>query len=149
MNDDLNTSKALGIVYELIKQGNEEDDVKIAASVKYYYSLLGFRYEVETVIEPYRDVMKILAEVEKRLASANRTELLNDIMVRFHDRIIGIRNVNELYPKIIALLLYVRNVLRKEKNYELADYIRKRLLENNIIIDDQSIDASTFRLEAK
>jgi cysteinyl-tRNA synthetase len=124
MNDDLNTSKALGIVYELIKQGNEEDDVKIAASVKYYYSLLGFRYEVETVIEPYRDVMKILAEVEKRLA-------------------------NELYPKIIALLLYVRNVLRKEKNYELADYIRKRLLENNIIIDDQSIDASTFRLEAK
>ncbi|MCK4940995.1 cysteine--tRNA ligase [candidate division WOR-3 bacterium] len=149
MNDDLNTSKALCVIYELIKKGNEADDVKIAASVKYYYSLLGFKYEVETVIEPYGDVMKILAEVEGRLASANRNELLNDIMVRFHDRIISIRNVNELYPKIIALLLYVRNELRKEKNYELADYIRKRLLENNILIDDQSIDVSTFRMEAR
>lgn len=149
MNDDLNTSKALGVIYELIKKGNEAEDVKIAASVKYYYSLLGFKYEVETVIEPYGDVMKILAEVEGRLASANRNELLNDIMVRFHDRIISIRNVNELYPKIIALLLYVRNELRKEKNYELADYIRKRLLENNILIDDQSIDVSTFRMEAR
>jgi cysteinyl-tRNA synthetase len=46
-------------------------------------------------------------------------------------------------------LLDVRNKLRKEKNYELADYIRKRLLENNILIDDQSIDVSTYRLEAK
>jgi cysteinyl-tRNA synthetase len=149
MNDDLNTSKALGVIYELIKKGNEADDVEIAASVKYYYSLLGFKYEVETVIEPYRDVMKILAEVEERLASANRNELLNDIIARFHDRIISIKDVNELYPKIIALLLDVRNELRKEKNYELADYIRKRLLENNILIDDQSIDVSTFRMEAE
>jgi cysteinyl-tRNA synthetase len=149
MNDDLNTSKALGVIYELIKKGNEADDVRIAASVRYYYSLLGFKHEAETVMEPYRDVMKILAEVEERLAKAERNELLHDTMVRFHDRIIGIRNVNELYPQVIALLLDVRNKLRKEKNYELADYIRKRLLENNILIDDQSIDVSTYRLEAK
>lgn len=146
MNDDLNTSKALGVIYELIKKGNETDDVKIAASVQYYYLLLGFKYGVETVIEPYRDVMKILAEVEERLASADRSEMLRYIMEGFHDRIIVIRNVNELYPKIIALLLDVRNKLRKEKDYELADYIRKRLLENNILVDDQGIDMSTFRM---
>jgi len=149
MNDDLNTSRALGVIYELIKKGNEADDVKIAASVKYYYSLLGFSYELEALIEPYKDVMTILAEVEERLVSANRDELLSEIKVRFHDSIIGISNVNELYPKVIAVLLHVRNIFRKEKNYELADHIRKRLLENNIIIDDQSIDVSTYRLEAK
>jgi cysteinyl-tRNA synthetase len=146
MNDDLNTSRALGVIYELIKKGNETDDVKIASSVQYYYLLLGFKYGVETVIEPYRDIMNILAEVEERLASADRSEILKYIMEGFHDRIIGIRNANELYPKIIALLLDVRNKLRKEKDYELADYIRKRLLENNILIDDQGIDMSTFRM---
>ncbi|MBE0433470.1 cysteine--tRNA ligase, partial [candidate division WOR-3 bacterium] len=149
MNDDLNTSRALSVIYELINRGYGVDEVKIAASVKYYLLLLGFRQQVEVVIEPYRDVMKIVAEVEEKLNIANKQKLLDSMKEWFYHRIIGIKHVDELYPKTIAFLLQMRNELRKEKDYELADYVRKRLLDNNIIVDDQGIDASTYRLEVK
>ncbi|UCG31236.1 MAG: cysteine--tRNA ligase [candidate division WOR-3 bacterium] len=144
MNDDLNTSRALSVIYELIKRSYKEDDFKIAASVNYYYSLLGFTREIESVIEPYKDVMEVVREVEEKLKSAGRSEILKEICAGFHDRIINIKHVNELYSQIIALLLDIRMKLRDEKNYELADYIRQRLLDNNIIVDDTS-DGSTFR----
>jgi cysteinyl-tRNA synthetase len=149
MNDDLNTSKALGMIYELIKNGNETDDVKIAASVKYYYRLLGFaaRKEISTV--PHREVMQILMEVQKKLQDEKRDDLLQYLRTDFLDRIITIQHTDQLYAGVVNVLLDLRNRFRKEKNYEFADYIREKLLKDNIVIDDQGIDKSTFRTEVK
>lgn len=146
MNDDLNTSKALGVIYELIKKGNEADDVKIAASVKYYYSLLGFAEEKPVAEEPYEDVMLILTQVRERLRNAGRSDLLGSIASDF----LGMferKGVTGLRPAVITLLLGIRHRLREEKDYDFADFIRKRLLENNIIVDDQGCGESTFRME--
>ena len=149
MNDDLNTPKALGIIYELIKKGYESENLDVAASVKFYYSLLGFTEEKEVVREPYRDVMKILSEVRERLRREKRTDLIDDIARDFLGMFEQMKNVNELYPRLISLLLDIRNRLRKEKDYDFADYIRKRLLENHILVDDRGVDVSTYRLEIK
>ena len=143
MNDDLNTSRALSVIYELIKKGYEADDVRIAASVEYYLALLGFMKESSVAAEPCADVMVILSEVKKRLQNEERDELLNEIA----GDCLGLlesKGAGGVRPIVIDLLLDIRNKLRKEKNYELADYIRERLQENNIIVDDQG-DGSTFR----
>ncbi len=143
MNDDLNTSRALGVIYELIKKGYDADDARIAASVEYYLALLGFMKESSGAAEPCADVMVILSEVKKRLQSEERGELLNEIAVDCLD-LLESKGAGGVRPIVIDLLLDIRNRLRKEKNYKLADYIRKRLQENNIIVDDQG-DGSTFR----
>jgi cysteinyl-tRNA synthetase len=42
MNDNLNTPKALGIIYDLVSDGYEHASADIAASVKVYLDILGF-----------------------------------------------------------------------------------------------------------
>jgi cysteinyl-tRNA synthetase len=149
MNDDLNTSKALGVIYELIKKGNEADSIAIASSVQYYCSLLGFAAKKQVSAVPHREVMQILMDVQKKLQGESRNDLLQYLKSDFFDRIITIKHTDQWYTGVVNVLLDLRNRFRKEKNYEFADYIRERLLENNIIIDDQGIDKSTFRTEVR
>jgi cysteinyl-tRNA synthetase len=149
MNDDLNTSKALGVIYELIKTGNEADSIAIASSVQYYCSLLGFAAKKQVSAVPHREVMQILMDVQKKLQGESRNDLLQYLKSDFFDRIITIKHTDQWYTGVVNVLLDLRNRFRKEKNYEFADYIRERLLENNIIIDDQGIDKSTFRTEVR
>ncbi|KPK64021.1 hypothetical protein AMJ83_04170 [candidate division WOR_3 bacterium SM23_42] len=149
MDDDLNTSRALGIIYELIKKGHETDNPEITASVKYYFSLLGFVVEEKAVLEPYAEVITIMRDVEEKLHKEKEKDILNDIKIDFYERVTKMKDVRELSNRIIGLLLDIRNRFRKEKKYDFADYIRQRLMDNGIVIDDESIDKSTFRLEAK
>ena len=143
MNDDLNTSSALSVIYELVKKGYETDDVGIVASVEYYLALLGFIQESLAAVEPCADVMLILSEVKKRLQHEGRQQFLNDIAGDCLD-VLQTKGAGGVRSIVIDLLLNIRNRLRKEKDYELADYIRKELLDNNIIVDDKA-DGSTFR----
>ena len=143
MNDDLNTSKALSIIYDLIRKGHETDDVNIAASIEYYMVLLGFVKESSVPEELSAGVITILSEVRKRLQNEGMHALLSEIAGDCVD-IIESKGSSGVRSIVIDLLLAIRNKLRKEKNYELADYIRQRLLDNNIIVDDQS-DGSIFR----
>jgi cysteinyl-tRNA synthetase len=149
MNDDLNTPRAIGIIYELITKGyesNESEKKEIAASVKYYYSLLGFTEQVEPTDESYKEVMKILSDVKKRLREEKRDSVLdNSINIDDFELLKDVKNV---YPLIIKLLQRIRNELRKEKDYEFADYIRERLSKSGIFIDDGTA-GSTYRIEVK
>jgi|UniRef100_A0A7V3RHE3 cysteinyl-tRNA synthetase len=104
MNDDLNTPKALGIIFELVNKGYETGDPQFALSVKRYLNILGF--------------------VEDK------------------------RTLDDISPKLIKLLLDVRNKLRQNRQYELSDEIRNRLNDLGIIVDDKK-DKSTYRWEVK
>lgn len=143
MNDDLNTSSALSVIFELVRKGYETNDVGIAASVEHFLKLLGFIQESLGAVEPCADVMVILSDVKERLQHSGRQQFLNDIAGDCLD-ILQTKGAGGVRPIVIDLLLNIRNRLRKEKDYELADYIRKRLQENNIIVDDK-VDGSTFR----
>jgi len=143
MNDDLNTSSALSVIFELVSKGYETNDVGIAASVEHFLKLLGFIQESLGAVEPCADVMVILSDVKERLQHSGRQQFLNDIAGDCLD-ILQTKGAGGVRPIVIGLLLNIRNRLRKEKDYELADYIRKRLQENNIIVDDK-VDGSTFR----
>lgn len=104
MNDDLNTPKALGKIYDLVKKGHEKKSVEIAASIKYYLAVLGFREELE--------------------------------------------NSGELSCQLIDIILHIRNKLRNEKKYDLADKIRTDLENLGIKLADTK-GVSLHRLEDK
>lgn len=104
MNDDLNTPKALGKIYDLVKKGHEKKSVEIAASIKYYLAVLGFREEVESS--------------------------------------------GELSYQLIDIILHIRNKLRNEKKYDLADEIRTDLENLGIKLADTK-GVSLHRLEDK
>jgi cysteinyl-tRNA synthetase len=90
--------------------------------------------------------MLILTQVRERLRNAGRNDLLGSIASDF----LGMferKGVTGLRPAVITLLLGIRHRVREEKDYDFADFIRKRLLENNIIVDDQGFGESTFRME--
>lgn len=151
MNDDLNTPKALSIIFDLVTKGNEklgkkehENECKaIAASIKYFLAILGFTEEIE-----YRpELMDVLQDVRKRLKDEGKIKLLDDIAGDFLDEFMHIKDESAFFPMAINLLLRIRNRLRKEKNFEFADYIRKRLLEEGIYIYDKKVGESTYRTE--
>ena len=145
MDDDINTPMALGIIFDLIKQGYEKPSQDIAASIKYYLKILGFIEEVSE--QPLADIVEILHEVKVKLKEKKST-LLDTATLGFWNLLEDIKTNEEFFPNMINVLLQIRNQLRKDKDYELADFIRERLAQKGIHIFDKG-DVSTFRVEVK
>jgi cysteinyl-tRNA synthetase len=147
MNDDLNTSKALGLVFDLVNKGYEKDSAEITQSIRYYLTVLGFAEH--TPAEPFDDMMNILREIKQRLKAENQVDLLDALGKDFLGILDELRTIDDVFPRVIGLLLNLRRRLREDKNFELADYIRQRLAQEGIIFDDLSDGTSTYRLEVK
>ncbi len=145
MNDDLNTPKALGIIFDLIKQGYEKPDQEIAASVKYYLHILGFKDDVPE--QPIGDAIEVLNEVKQKLG-VEKSELLKKATKDLWDHLEKVTHSEDFFPIVINVLLDIRNQLRAEKNYGLADFIRTQLAQKSIQILDHG-DKSSFRVEIK
>ncbi len=148
MNDDLNTPKALAVIFELVKKGYEEDDINIAATVQHYFSLLGFVEGSAAVAESYQDLLVMITEVRQGLADKGKPEIIEGLFNDFFE-LLREKEFSGLRSALINLLLRIRNRLRREREFGLADGIRDRLAEKGIIIDDQGNDKSTYRLEIK
>jgi len=146
MDDDINTPMALGIIFDLIKQGYEKESLEIAISVKYYLSVLGFAEDEPD--QPINDVIDVLREVKAKLKD-KKSELLDFAARDLWSRLETIKSSDKFFSNLVNVLLDIRNQLRKEKNYELADFIRERLAHKHIHIFDKEIDVSTFRVDAK
>ncbi len=146
MNDDLNTPRALGIVFELVNQGYEKSNQDIAESVLYYLNVLGFVEEKQE--KPFGPVLLILEDVKKKIGEENKQDILSDIKDSVFSCVANMKERDDGFEIVMSVLLDIRNRMRKEKDYEFADYIRKRLQELNIHIKDRDLDTSTYRVEA-
>jgi len=145
MNDDLNAPRALGIMFDLVNKGYETDDPEIAASIDHYMGILGFRKE--TPEAPFSDVIGVIRDVNDRLNKENKASLVQAVWSEYLQHLHSFKNLEDVFPAFVNLLLDIRNRLRKEKNYELADFIRDELGAHGIQIHDKSIDASIYRVE--
>lgn len=141
MNDDLNTSRALSIIFDLVTAGYETKDEKerrsIASSVQYYLGLLGFREKAE---RPFKELTDVLEDVLSKLRDAERSRMFEAVAKKFLADFVAIRDEDDFFPVMLNLLLFMRDELRKEKNYEMADYIRKRITEKGILVQDMKIE---------
>ena len=108
MDDDFNTAKALGSLFELVKKANLLKDRALKEGKITKAEKLSFREAVEFVENALRTLgFKLERERE-----------------------------SSLEEKLIELLIEVRGELRKKKEFQLADMIRDRLKELGIVLED-------------
>jgi len=113
MNDDLNTPKFLGEMFEYINKNKNGDQTQITnmkSTIKFLFEILGFVFEDNKLTIDTKLLEDILTE--------QNIEIENDINV----------SINKFVIK--------RNDHRKNKEFEIADYMRDRLEEVGIVIED-------------
>jgi cysteinyl-tRNA synthetase len=122
MNDDFNTGGALGELYELARALNRHADSR----------------KLETADDPvairsFRAGMVVLKEL---------TQILG---LFAHPRAKAEPSRDELTGPLLDLLVELRTRVRKEKNFALADDIRKRLAEMGVILEDRP-DGTSWKI---
>lgn len=130
MDNDLNTSKALAVIFDTVTNANKavsdkniDDAKKYAAILVTLTNVLGFKVEKEKLSEQ---------ELEEKLSK------IVDEMDFLSDEDKNLKGYN-LMDKIIE----IRNIARKEKNWAVADKIRTLLGSVSIILKD-SKDGTTW-----
>ena len=113
MNDDLNTPKFLGDMFEYINKNKSEDNtqmINIKSTVQYLFEILGFVFEDKE--------QKIDIHLLEDILTEQNIQIENDINV----------SINKFIAK--------RNEYRNNKEFDKADYMRNRLDEIGIVIED-------------
>ena len=113
MNDDINTPKLLGEIFQKIKDTNnldQENTIKIKQTVKFIFEILGF--ELKTSEQNI---------VDEKLLS----EFFRKYNIKFNDIESAMNDFSEK-----------REGLRKNKQYGEADKMREDLLEIGIVMND-------------
>ena len=113
MNDDLNTPKFLGDMFEYInknKNRNHTQFIKTKSTIKYLFEILGFVFEDKE--------QKVDIKLLENILTDQNIQIENDINV----------SINKFIAK--------RNEYRNNKEFEKADYMRNRLDEIGIVIED-------------
>jgi cysteinyl-tRNA synthetase len=123
MDDDFNTAGAIGNLFEIAGLINRFIDTSRLES----HAQEQPRLIVQAASGTFVTLARILGLLVERAPEA-----------RFAD--------DALTGKLVGLLVEVRNMARKSKQFEIADHVRKGLTEMNITLEDRS-DGTQWRLE--
>lgn len=123
MDEDLNTSKALAVLFSLADKFKKTKDVKYANTLKYLAEVLGFNFELKN----------------KELTDDELKEQILPLYKTF--------NINEdENPKnALSQILETRKEARMNKDWAKSDLIRDELLKCKITIKD-SKEGSTWEI---
>jgi cysteinyl-tRNA synthetase len=120
MNDDFNTARAIAVLFDLAKATNQ------------------YLTDTQNYHQPF------LEEVD-----ALFTKLGNNVLGIFPEELSGAGAgvSGEMVEKLIHLNLDLRQEMRKQKNWALADQIRDRLKEIGIVLEDRADGATGWSKE--
>ena len=113
MNDDMNTPKLLGEIFQMIKESNNLNDFEgnqRKQTIKYIFEILGFQLKLTD--------------------QSNKDEKLLSEFFSMYD--IKFTEINTAMNDFIS----IRNKLRNEKKYGEADEMRDSILKIGIVIND-------------
>jgi Cysteinyl-tRNA synthetase len=113
MNDDMNTPKLLGEIFQMIKESNNLNDFEgnqRKQTIKYIFEILGFHLKLTD--------------------QSNKDEKLLSEFFSMYD--IKFTEINTAMNDFIS----IRNKLRNEKKYGEADEMRDSILKIGIVIND-------------
>jgi cysteinyl-tRNA synthetase len=123
MDDDFNTGGALGELYELARALNRyADTAKLELSSE------------PSLLKPFRAGMVMLKELVQILGLFS------------HPRAKSETSRDKLTGPLLDLLVELRTRVRKEKNFALADDIRKKLSELGVTLEDRP-DGSSWKID--
>jgi cysteinyl-tRNA synthetase len=123
MNDDFNTGGALGELYELVRALNRHADAR--------------KLELDSddvAIGAFRSGMIVLKELTQILGLFSRPRAKAE------------PSQDKLTGPLLDLLVELRTRVRKEKNFALADDIRKRLTELGVTLEDRP-DGTSWKID--
>ena len=113
MNDDMNTPKLLGEIFQMIKESNNLEDYEEdqrRQTVKFIFEILGFQLKMSD-------------------KSIKDEKLLSEFFLEYDIKFTEIDTAMNEFTSI-------RNKLRNEKKYEEADEMRDSILKIGIIVND-------------
>ena len=113
MNDDMNTPKLLGEIFQMIKESNNLKDLEEnqrKKTIKYIFEILGFQLKLED-------------------QSIKDEKLLSEFFSMYD---IKFTEIDTAMNEFIS----IRNKLRNEKKYGEADEMRDSILKIGIVIND-------------
>ncbi len=113
MNDDMNTPKLLGEIFQMMKESNNLDDYKKnqrKQTVKFIFEILGFQLKISD-------------------KSIKDKKLLSEFFLEYDIKFFEIDTAMNEFTSI-------RNKLRNEKKYGEADEMRDSILKIGIVIND-------------
>ena len=121
MNEDLNTSKALAVLFSLVEKYKKTNDVKYANTIKLLGETLGFDFS------------------KKELSDEDLKEKIMSLYKEFNFE-------ESISPKdVLDKILAQRQMARQDKNWAESDRIRDLLLSAGIVIKD-SKDGSAWEI---
>jgi cysteinyl-tRNA synthetase len=126
MDDDFNTGGAIGDLFEVVHTLNRFAIQLTAAPAP---AMAGQRAEYRAGMIVLKELSQILGLFQRLPATAQSAG-------------------DALTPPLMELLIELRARLRKEKNFVLADEIRKRLTELGVTLEDRP-DGTRWRVEPK
>lgn len=152
MDDDFNTAKAMGHLFEIAKIINFIDESAqhapiIMEKAKDVFDTIGtdvFGLVFETKIEEITLVNK-LDELITKLRDDYKSEIKN-LLDNFKGKSAGLVLIGGNVDDYMNLIIKLRTDARKEKNYALSDRIRDRLKEIGIVLEDRA-DGTTWKTE--
>ena len=125
MDDDLNTSKALAVLFSLVDKFKKTNDVKYSNTIHLLGSVLGFNFGLKE---------------KKELSEEELKEKIAPIYSAFeYDENLGAK-------ALLEDLISKRNEARKNKDWAMSDKIRDELKAVGVILKD-SKEATTWEVE--
>lgn len=129
LDDDFNTPQAIAVVFDFVKEINKTIADKENLNVNFFKTVRNF------LIKTAENILGIISFAEKDLKSDALLESKVRQIQTDYDTILNVNkssNTNEYIKRLIE----VRLNAKKEKKYQLADEIRKRLEDIGIILKD-------------
>ena len=145
MEESKNSVERINILYRKLKEIN-------ATSGDYYIEgtevmdkmnkIMDRNFDTRSLI---RELLSFISDLNKNLDNMNQESAREAINVLdYIDSFLSILYSSSVNTdNIIELVLDIRNMARTDKNYKFSDYIRKKLQENNIYIEDNG-DKTTW-----
>lgn len=144
MDDAKNSVEKINILYRKLKDIKNVTGKYIIRSNEIIDSLnetMDKNFDTRSLI---RDLLSFVSNINKNLDKLSSESAAEAIKVlEYCDSFLSIiYNSTMGADGIIDLAVHIRNIVRKNKNYELSDYIRNELQKNNIYIEDNGDDTT-------
>ncbi|MCX8076391.1 MAG: cysteine--tRNA ligase [Aquificaceae bacterium] len=123
LSEDFNTPQALAAVYNLVGELGRLKNKALAEARISKQELQAYQFAAESMLKNLRGVFGLLEDYASEGKAGEPTSIP--------------RQEGELVDeRLIELLIEVRNMVRKEKLFHVADYIRDRLKGVGIVLED-------------
>ena len=113
MNDDLNTPKFLGEIFEKmnnLSNSSEDEEKNLKETIKFIFEILGFNFDIKENVKINHDEL---------------SKFFNTFQISYD-------NLEQAMEKFLAK----REKLRSEKDFNQADFMREKLKEIGLLIKD-------------